>query len=693
MSSILIELAGMLKKILSVFFLSSLYFVLAAQNSAIDAARDSLVAYAPLDSHKVNLLNDLSWKIHRVDLDSAFLFASQAKEMAREVNYPKGYGRALNLLAIVAIYNENRALADSFNREALAIGEEINDSTLISQCLNDLAANYHESGELEIALEYYQNALRYTVDQNISGKVFALLNISSLYLDDKKTAKAQEYLSQALDIAKVSGDSLVICLTMQRKGDFYYYKQDYEAALELYQQALMMSLTFQDKFTMLDCHNSIGNVYLKQQLFEQAIAHFQEALNSVEPEENPFLYKHLLYNSANAYFESQSLDKAILYAHRAQEVALKNNAHEIGFFLNILELLAEAYAQKGDYTLAYDYQKKYKTFSDSLYRKNSQEALAELEAKYQVEQKDHENKLLQAQKEKSQLALKNHRIGNIALALGLLLTLSFIAFFWRSYHKKQLFNNQLQEEVKTQTANLLKANEELKNSNEELERFNHIASHDLKEPLRNIIGYVDLIQRNAASANVNPVKADEYFQFVKSNAHRLYKLVEDVLEISKVKHSTLAFKQVDVNRTVNQVQAALAITLQERKAQIIRRELPTIATSEPQLFVILKNLVENGLKYNQSATPVIEIGYLGVTDDKCHNFYVKDNGLGIDQKYQEKIFEMFFRLHARKDFEGSGLGLAIVKKTLAKLNGCITVKSEIDKGSTFEFSLPVVEGN
>ncbi len=200
----------MIKKVLTIFFITSLPFLLFTQNSGIDSAREALLAHQQDDTAKVNRLNALSWEFNRTDLDSTAYYANKAKDLAREIDYPSGYGRALNLLGIVAIYNENSALCDSLNKQALLIAEAINDSLLLSQCLNDLAVNYVESGEIAKALEYYQNALRYTLSSDLLGQVYTLSNISSLYLDDNKPEQAEKYLTLALEVAQKSKDPLTI---------------------------------------------------------------------------------------------------------------------------------------------------------------------------------------------------------------------------------------------------------------------------------------------------------------------------------------------------------------------------------------------------------------------------------------------------------------------------------------------------
>ncbi len=676
----------MIKKVLAIFFVTSLPLILFAQNSAIDSARKALNNHQVEDSLKVDLLNELSWEIHRSNMDSAHHYATRARHLAEEINYSSGYGRALNLLAIVARFKEDVSLSRMLNEEALEVARSVNDSTLIAQCLNDLAIEYDEDGEVEKALEYYLESIRYTNEEEILGWVFTLSNVSILYLNNDQEDKAIEYLRQAISRAQASGDSMVICIATAQEGYFHLLQKKYELAIRKYEEALELAYQIDDKISISESTLGLADALTQVRQYEYAVNYLNEAQAQVDPVNKPYDYRFILSRIAQIYLQCKKPEMAIEAAIKALEVADQNHANRLTFTVEMSKILSQAYGQTGDFEKAFQYQSQFNNLSDSLQQLNSQRAIADLEAKYQLEKKEQQNQYLQAQEEKSQLALKNHRIGLIALVLGLMLALLLIAFYWRSNQEKKSFNEQLKMEVSIQTTNLQKANVELQNINEELERFNHIASHDLKEPLRNIIGYIDLIERNRANSKM--AESSEYFQFVKTNAHRLYKLVEDVLEVSRVKHSSLQIKEVDVNNVLDQVKHALSRILEERNARISSSTLPVINTSEAELFIILKNLIENGLKYNLSACPVIEFGYYGTNQKGDHQFFVKDNGMGIAPEFHDKIFDMFFRLHGRKDFEGTGLGLAIVKKTLAKLNGSITLKSEEGKGSTFEFSLP-----
>jgi two-component system CheB/CheR fusion protein len=201
-----------------------------------------------------------------------------------------------------------------------------------------------------------------------------------------------------------------------------------------------------------------------------------------------------------------------------------------------------------------------------------------------------------------------------------------------------------------------------------------------------ISGHVSLIKRKLP----NDLKENlgEYFDMIKRSTSQLYTLIEDFANYTTMsKNEMIETQDVDLNLLTISVVEQLEETVQKYNGQVITTKLPTIKTGNSLLFTSLKNLIENGLKYNKSEKPVVNIAYNKT--ETHHEIIVSDNGIGIEKEYHERIFEMFKRLHNREIYQGSGIGLAIVKLSVAKLDGNINLESEIGKGSRFVIELPI----
>ena len=229
--------------------------------------------------------------------------------------------------------------------------------------------------------------------------------------------------------------------------------------------------------------------------------------------------------------------------------------------------------------------------------------------------------------------------------------------------------------------------EELARSNKDLEQFAYVASHDLQEPLRMVTSYVQLIEKRYKGRLDKD--ADEFIAFAVEGATRMQKLINDLLTYSRVRTRGRRFETVDINNVMEQVMSNLSSNIQETGAKILWDGLPSIAADETQMVQLFQNLVGNGIKFHGKDLPEVKIS--AVREEKEWLFYVKDNGIGIDMQYKDRIFVVFQRLHGREEYSGTGIGLAICKSIVERHGGRIMVESELGKGSTFTFTIPIKE--
>lgn len=219
---------------------------------------------------------------------------------------------------------------------------------------------------------------------------------------------------------------------------------------------------------------------------------------------------------------------------------------------------------------------------------------------------------------------------------------------------------------------LLEKVDELNRSNEELEQFAYVASHDLQEPLRMVASYTQLLSRRYTGKLDSD--ADEFIAFAVDGANRMQRLIQDLLIYSRV-----GTKGRDLIETSSEEALLLALSnlsgsIEDSKAGVTYDPLPSVMADEMQLVQLFQNLIGNAIKYQTSGTPQIHIS-AALNADKKWKFSIRDNGLGIDPKYFGKIFGMFQRLHRREEFAGTGIGLAICKKIVERHGGVISVDS------------------
>ena len=288
------------------------------------------------------------------------------------------------------------------------------------------------------------------------------------------------------------------------------------------------------------------------------------------------------------------------------------------------------------------------------------------------------------------------------LAIGLMILV--IYSYSRVQHKRHKllsdYNKRLNHQIrKTESANqsladrdiklqelinkLDESNKELKRSNKDLEQFAYIASHDLQEPLRTVSAFVDILGKKTELSKDEDTK--HITGYISQGVNRMSSLIHSLLMFSLIGKEGQIFEKVNLGVILEDKVNDLDRYIKENNAKIIIHDLPSIVCRKEEVATVFYNLILNGLKFNKSPEPTVEVWHEELKDH--WEFHIKDNGIGIPEKYQAQIFEIFKRLHGKGDYEGTGIGLAVCNKVISKHDGQLRVRSAADKGSTFSFTI------
>ena len=246
------------------------------------------------------------------------------------------------------------------------------------------------------------------------------------------------------------------------------------------------------------------------------------------------------------------------------------------------------------------------------------------------------------------------------------------------------------ERIEWVNSQLQKQAEELTRSNRDLEQFAYVASHDLQEPLRKVASFCQLLQRRYAGQLDE--RADQYIAFAVDGAQRMQRLINDLLAFSRIGRLTTGFTEVDLNKVMGDVAGQTEAAAQYADAELTWGEMPTIRGEEPLLTNLLVNLVSNSVKFRRPDVPP-KVHVSARLVDGEWEISCRDNGIGIEPEFADKIFVIFQRLHSKDAYPGTGIGLAIVKKIVEYHGGRVWVDTDADEGTTIRFTLPALEAD
>jgi signal transduction histidine kinase len=303
--------------------------------------------------------------------------------------------------------------------------------------------------------------------------------------------------------------------------------------------------------------------------------------------------------------------------------------------------------------------------------------------KTQTEKIDFKEKVLES---KDQEVNAYRRFNYLLILIAILLIIGGLLIYKNFLSKKKL-----NKVLEAQNIAIQEKSKEVAAKNKEIEQFVYIASHDLKEPLVTITGLINLFTEEYENALDDEAK--EILGYIDDSSDRMKHLIEGLLEYSKLgKSKTLQL--VDCNTLIQNLKLDLSNVIQRTNSKLIVGDLPKIQGLELELRLLFQNLISNGIKFKKSeTTPIVEINCVKIPNvdnplQGVHQFSIKDNGIGIEEKYFSRIFAIFQRLHSREEYEGTGIGLAHCKKIVTAHKGDIWLESKVGEGSTFYFTIP-----
>jgi signal transduction histidine kinase len=561
-------------------------------------------------------------------------FAKQAYSLAIEQQDLRLRIAALRERANFAMYvTADYEEADKACREMLQLVQLPNDAVIagvaynMQGVINDVKGKYTESRNFYLKTI---ELLEMQWNLNHEGQVVlgnAYYNLAKLYTQIDVADERVVYVEKALQVFEKANDSAGLARVWNLKASMLPESAPIEERLAIFEKAFEYFKNGDDKPGYAITLGNIGLCYCRLKNFEKGISTLELSLEKVRLTNNPPLIGFNLFQLGEAYRLKGDNETSIEYLRQAEETMVSANAK---VYLSVIyNEWANNLAALGNYREAYVKMLKYVAHIADRLEFGRQSAVAEAQLRFELEKKEKESELLKKKNEEIEIY-----------------------------------------------------NQKLEHTNSELNQFAYVASHDLKEPVRMVSNYIQLLEKSLGS-NLNEDQAT-YMRYAVDGAKRMYKMIDSLLVFSRATLET-ELKPVDLNAVLDEVRLIL-FSDSNLKLKLTANELPVIKGNYDQMLQVFQNLITNATKYNDKEVAEVNIRY--VPGESEHVLYFEDNGIGILEEHREKVFELFQRLHHRESYSGTGIGLSICKKIINRLNGQIWIEDSPLGGASFVFSIP-----
>lgn len=654
--------------------------------SLIDSLRAE-VSHVPQSIEAVDLLNDISYAFRRNSPDSMMLYALKALELGQLLEYKKGQSLAFKNLGI-AKYKQGFTVKEIIEdyEKAISIAKQENDFKIQIACLNNIGLVYHSANESPRALLLYFEALdlyksQSLIDDRLKGLLFGNIAGSYRRMGDEENEK--EYITKALDFAEKNKYLDLYAIYSDNLAMVYNQEGNYQEAIEQCEKGMKIQVQVNDMQSYLQTLNTLSISYLNIGDIQKSLDCSFECAKKADSLHYKLITAEAFIGQSKAYRLLNESESSLEAGKIAFDLLSTSDRFAAGS--EVALLLSDIYKERKDFENSLFYYEWYhKSESRSLDQRANYMA-AELGVKYK-----NDARILEIES----LNLANKRRGQLIYFL-IFISMVLAAFLYGGFRLFKVNKRTTFELTQKNTAlyraekNLEHKNQELEKyieSNIQLEQFAHVASHDLKSPLRTISSFTGLLKKNF-SFDENE-KARGYLNFIEQATKQMSALISDLLSFSQVNSQKLNITKVYPADIFISVREILADDIMSKNARIVINSLPKVIYADETKFKrICQNLITNAIKFVKPGTPpVVQIH--GQELEDAYVYSIRDNGIGISKEFLKEIFHPYKQLNTKSEYEGSGLGLSITKKLVEQHNGTLSVHSELDIGSTFTITIP-----
>ncbi len=711
---------------------------------------DSLTSVSS-EYKKVDLYNQLSEEYIKRNTDTFYIFYAKAINLSKKINYKKGFATAYDNRSRLYFYLDSFQLALIFNDLSYSLFKSLNDSSKLAKLHYFRGDTYYYLANYDSAVSYYKNSLDLSkIIQDTAQMAISLKQIGKMHWLKGDLTESLKNYEQALIFAKKNNNTSLKCILYNNIGTIFYGVGDYEEALKYYYLTLPLRDSLKDYkgksltlnnigmiFSEWGKHNeaynyyshaaslcdsldynygkaysyyNLGNHLLNYNNIDSSVLYFKKAIETYAKDNNNIRGMYICYSKLGKIFQEQNKpDSALKYFEKALYVAKRMGSknYEAGSYSNIAnqhllagnidsalqyafkaydylsktagykkmkqdnyQLLASIYEKKRNFKKALKYNRLSSNYKDSIFNEEKTKQITRMEVLYRIEQKNKENEYLKKEQERQKAKLEADRLTirlqYYLVAVVSLLLVMVVGFTFVFYKEKQ----------------------KLKAANNTKNKLFSIISHDLRGPLGNFKGLIDLLLLDFA--NNDREKMNSLLKMMQKTAGLNYDLLENLLSWSRTESQRLDFQpeKIKLYPIINSIFEHYDYSALTKSVKLINKidEQLCIYADEYMINTILRNLISNALKFTNTNGKII---VSSKTKDNSIEITVEDNGIGMSPEIIEKIFvkEKFFTTRGTAKEKGTGLGLKLCKEFVKIHNGEIVVNSQLNNGTKISFTI------
>ena len=662
-------------------------FISGSVSSQANKSIDVLLARLnnPNIEEKINAYTEVQIYFNRVMPELSIGYGEKALQIARASGSKKWEARVLYLIGIAYHAQSSYQRAMEHYQLAYDIGKKINDKVGVGESLNRIALIYNVRGEYEKALEYCLKSITILESENDKPALARSYNhLGIIYYVLNDIPKAKEYSLSALKFSESLGDDLILAASHEHLGIICIKTKEFDQALYHVQISLNLRTPHNDKVGTAGAYENLAIICRNTKKYGEALKYYNKSLEIKKEINNKRGVASSISGIGLTYFNMGQYEKSIEYIKQALE--LRKKLGDKRGIISSYTRLADNYSAKRDYKTALEYHKLAKSLSDSLLNEQKNNAVAEFQAKHKHEMLDKEILVLQ-QENTIQKYMQNFLIISLVLLSGIAISI-FVALRSKREMNRILIdrNNQVIEKKEE----LQRLNEQLKEVISTKDKFFSIIAHDLKSPFQGLLGYSQILSTEYST--LTEEEKVSFIQSIEELSQNSYRLLENLLEWSRLQTGKIVFAPEEHNLLLDLFPTLSLLKQTAQNKQIafdysIANSL-VVKADKNMLTTIVRNLVSNSIKFTKPGGRItIEVKPV----DTFVHFSIADTGIGMRKDVVDNLFNVGKSISTRgtANEEGTGLGLSLCKEMIALHGGKIWVESEIDKGTTFYFTLPL----